>query len=472
MVEIPDNVRQGLGILRKYHFWILAAIVPALLLPLLSWGNSGLQMEIASRKREIEGKLGQVRGVTGVEPHPNRRWSEAIEENSSAVQEETRKEWQRLWESQASLRVWPQELGPEFLAAVAALGPGDTLERPALLNYQRRVLRFARSLPSRMGVPEQMSDTQSQSQPGPTDDTRSKLPQPSFTWSQADQQRLAKTLSWGRPPSTEQVLLAQQELWVYGLFCDIVREFNAKATGPHDVPIALVEQLAVGYPAAEEAPGGRGSGRIFVPTPPLSARGEQDSLGGPGGELPEPAFDGVGAEGGDAAVVVERFARPPHPRFTDSRDAAGGSPDEQWNWAYVDFAGQPLLGSELAAAPGIDMVRLMPFVLRVVMDQRELDRLLATLAESPVPIDVRQVRINPGSDGGQPANGGQRGEEYRESSRPSPPGQPAGQAGEPASPRRYDDIVELRGSVALATPPGSVTPSPADATDGPRPEAF
>jgi len=473
MIEIPDNVRQWLAILRKYHFWILAAVVPALLLPLLSMGNSGLQAEIAARKREIDGKLGQVRSVTGVSPHPNRRWSDTIEGQANEVDKETRREWQRLWESQASLRVWPPELGPEFLAAVAALGPRDRLDRQALLNYQRRVPRFARSLPARMGVPEQMDATRASG--GPGDESQPAGPRPPCIWSQADQQRLAKSFSWGRPPTTEQVLLAQQELWVYGVFCDIIRGLNAKATGLHDVPMVFVEQLAVGYPAAEEAPGGRGVGRIFVPPPPVAARGGQDSFGGPEGDFPDNAGNAGEGEGNESAVP-ERFVRPPHPRFTDSREAAG-LPEEQWNWAYVDFAGQPLLGSELAAAPGIDMVRLMPFVLNVVMDEREVDRLLATLAEWPVPIDVRQVRINPGSAGGQGSGGRQRGDETFARKRPDPGGRqrggrPDGQGDELASPRRYDVIVELRGSVALATPPGSAPASPAGATDGPRSEAF
>lgn len=468
MVEIPDNVRQWLGILRKYHFWILAAVVPMLLLPLLSWGNSGLQTEIAGRKREIEGKLTQVRGVTAVAPHPNRRWSETIETEVTTVGEETRKEWQRLWESQAALRMWPPELGPEFIAAVAALGPGDRLDRPALLNYQRRVLRFARSLPERMGVPERMETNPAAGRPG--DEGQPQGPRPAFTWSPEDQLRLAKSFSWGRPPTTEQVLLAQQELWVYGQFCDIIRDFNTKATGPHDVPIEFVEQLAVGYPAAEEAPGGRGSGRIVVPPPPLAAGGP-DGGAVPGMEMPETAPGGLGPEGGEAAET-DRFVRPPHPRFIEGREAAAAAPETQWDWAYVDFAGQPLLGSELAVAPGIDMVRLMPFVLRVVMDQREVDRLLATLAAWPVPIDVRQVRINPGSEGGTGSGVRQRGDEPFERSRPRPGGgqrggRPDGQADELASPRRYDVIVELRGSVALATPPAAA----AGATDGPQPEA-
>lgn len=461
MVEIPDNVRQVLATIRKYHFWILAALVPLILFPLLSLGNSDLQARIAAQQRTIEGKRGQVRNVTGVMPHPNRQWSETIEAQAKLVGDDTLREWQRLWDSQESLRVWPAELGPEFLAAVKALQPGERLDRPALLNYQRRVPRFARALAAQMGVPDEMGETQSAGgragggprAEGPRGEGQPAAPRPPYTWNPADQQRLWKTFSWGRPPSTEQVLLAQQELWVYGQFCDLIRQFNTGFTGPHDVAIASIELLAVGYPAAEDAPGGRGTNRIVVPPPPRSASGERGGLGEPGAELAEPPPDVALAEG-DPAGATEQFVRPAQARFSDSRDAGDSAPEDQWNWAYVDFAGQPLMASELAAAPGIDMVRLMPFMLRVVMDQRQLDRLLVTLSQWPLPIDVRQVRINPGSEAAQ--GGGRRGFDEGAARGPRPPaGGPAGQPGEASVPRRYDVVVELRGSVALATPPGS-----------------
>lgn len=473
MIEIPDNVRQTLAVLRKYHFWILALLLPAILVPLLTVANGGLEASITARKREIDGKLGQVRNVTGVVPHPNRQWSAAIEDRVKQVGDETLREWSRLWDSQEPLRVWPAELGPEFLAAVAALRPGGQLERPALLNYQRRVQRFARGLPARMGVPDEMSE-RPQAAAGPDLAQRSG-PRPPCTWNAADQQRLFASFSWTRPPSTDQVLLAQQELWVYGQFCDIIREFNEGATGYHDAAVALVDRLAVGYPAAEDAPGGRDSGRIFVPAPPRPTGPDRDRGSEPAGQFdftPSLPPDAAGMAG-EPAVGRQGFQRPAHGRFGDGREGADRPPQDQWNWAFVDFAGQPLFIEELATAPGVDMVRLMPFILRVVMDQRQLDRLLVKLAEWPIPVDVRQVRINPGSESGSGGGGRRRSDDPFGPGPYGSGGPSTGQPGEAASPRRYDVVVELRGTVALATPPGSSdSATPADAADAPQPEAF
>jgi hypothetical protein len=122
----------------------------------------------------------------------------------------------------------------------------------------------------------------------------------------------------------------------------------------------------------------------------------------------------------------------------DPAAAPVASPDDQLKeWIYVDFSGKPLTAAELATVPAAKMVHLMPFVLRVTMDQRKLDALLADLATSAVPIDVRQVRINPSQQAGGLGGG-------------------AGAMSAPTDNgglRPFDVTVELRGTVGLAPPP-------------------
>ena len=88
------------------------------------------------------------------------------------------------------------------------------------------------------------------------------------------------------------------------------------------------------------------------------------------------------------------------------------------------------------------MVHLMPFVLRVVIDQRQIDALLVSLATSPIPIDVAQVRINATGGTAVDLSMGQAAVE----SVVSGPG---------GSGRMYDVYLELRGTVGLATQPSA-----------------
>ena len=111
------------------------------------------------------------------------------------------------------------------------------------------------------------------------------------------------------------------------------------------------------------------------------------------------------------------------------------------------------------------MVNLVPFTLRVVIDQRKVDRLLQELATGDVPIDVRQVRINPSSQAtaaGGPLQG----------SGGFLPGssEPGGGASGAAEQRRrpFDVTLEVRGTVGLATPPNAALfgVQPGTAEDG------
>lgn len=419
-IAIPENLRPVLAAIAKYHFWILAALAPLLLVPLLFVGAGHLRSQIESQRRQIESKLGQARAVTAVQPHPNERWQAAINADTEAVRRETLEAWQRFWHSQQNMRTWPTELGEPFLAAIADLQPNGKLDRRLLISYQNMVPRLARTLPGRMGVEDEMvaapTEAAAATRDAKADATRGAI----LAWSPASQQRLYQSFVWTQVPYTTQVVLAQEELWVYGLFCDLIAQFikESGATGAHDSPLTVVEDLVVGYPAAAPAKQG-----IFVPkaagsaeaAPPLDP---STTAGATGQPLRNPRFLGGNAPSTDAAIPGDQ--------------PAGSVEDAYRDGIYVDFNGKQLSAAELAAAQDLRMVHLMPFVLRVTIDQRHLDRLLVTLAASPIPIDVREVRVSHGS---------------------------AATAKDAAAARPNDLVAELRGSVALATRPESTPAS-------------
>ncbi len=475
MVQIPDNIRPALAAVVKHHFWILLGLVPLVVLPMVFLARGKLAAEIDSARSQIESRISAVRSVAGIQPHPNDGWSGAIDKATMRVKKETLDEWDNLWKSQEPMRVWPESLGPDFLQRIATLKPGGKLPRPLLERYQNGVRAIVRTLPKRMGADEMMLEGaaggpgQPMSLPpglpqGPLDPGmvrgRPGVPEkpPALVqWNPADQARLYASFDWQKPPSTTQVLLAQEELWVYGVLVDAIARVNKTSAGAYNAAIPVVEQLAVGYPAAEDNPGAAAGGRIVLP----AATG----AGSPTGEFtapPDPSAMNAGA-GGPAM-------RPPHPRFSGGGPAAGAGPppgdlapggeapadpsaspdDLLRNWIYVDFAGKPLMAADLATSPDAQLVHLVPFVMRAIVDERKLDALLVDLASAPVPIDVRQVRINPGTGGaGGPGMGmqlpGRRGEFEG-------PGMPGGPTVAPGS-RPNDVTVELRGTVALATPP-------------------
>lgn len=455
MIQIPENVRPHLEAVLKHHFWMLLGLVPIVVVPMVFVARGRLAAEIASNRSQVENRLSTIKSVEGVRPHPNDAWSSEIDKATRRVKRETLTEWQRLWTAQQPLRAWPASLGADFVQRVSALKTGGKLPRAMLERYQNGVRAVVRGLPARMGAEEFMVDAAAQgtvpppgivkpgmNRPGPAAGEKSAA---LVRWNPADQQRLYASFNWEKAPSTLQVLLAQEELWMYGVLADAVARVNKPSSGAYNAAIPVVEQFLVGYPAAEENPGAAGGARIVMP------RTAGPSV--PGGDFsppPElPVMEG-GAPGGAGG-------RPPHPRFgggAGPMPGGGGegpppegavSPDETLrNWIYVDFAGKPLAAGEVAASPDAQFVHLVPFMIRAIIDERKLDALLVDLATAPVPIDVRQVRINAGPSG-------------RNVEPMSPTGDAEGVRGmqrvAQTGPRPHDVTVEVRGTLALATPP-------------------
>ena len=489
MPQLPENIRPYVAALAKYHFWILAAIVPLVLLPMLYQGTASLDTLITGQRSQIESRVSALKGVQGIPDHPNEGWSETVEAQTGKIREETFAEWEKFWNDQQFLHTWPAKLGDDFVKAIGTLKPGGALNRAFLNRYQNTVPELVRELPARMGADDFMLEGAGPTgvggegvgprggfggdfgpRPGPGGDFQPR-PNPAgmagvagsdalVSWAAEDQKRLFESFRWEKPPSTTQVVLAQEELWVYGLLCDVIKKANAGAGAAFNSPITAVQQLAVGYPATEDQPGGQGAGRIVMAAS-APGGGEQGMEG-----MPPPDMGmGVGGEGGAGAM-----GRPAHPRFGgasgpgatpgsefgsppeggDPAAAVAVSPDDALKeWIYVDFSGKPLTSAELGTLPAAKMVHLMPFVLRMTMDQRKLDGLLADLASAAVPIDVRQVRINPAQQTG--GGGGMGGGFGRgELSAPSPTGDSSGM-------RPHDIVVELRGTVGLAPQPDKNT---------------
>ena len=537
MAMIPDSVRPYWDFVAKYHFWLLAPLVPALILPTLFMANNKLSAEIASKRTEIDGKISALKQIEGKSPHPNDSWTTDIDKRTARVKRETLAEWQRFWDSQADLQTWPAELGADFLQRLSNLRPGRELQRQLLERYQSTVRDLVKQLPKRMGADVAMIDPDAQlaegagegqpgGQPGGMAMMMNRMMPPGggapgmplrrstalVEWNPADQQRLYESFHWDKPPKTKQMLLAQEELRVYGLLCDQIAVMNQGAGGTYNAAIPHVEQLAVGYPACEDEPAFSTVGRMQEPGAE-GAGGMGMGMGmGMGGSRSMMMPMGGGDSDSAGAAGAGGQIKPQHPRFipkegqsgmtrgmsmmppTGGGDSEGAgtaaakgpdTSDEAFlTWIYVDADGKPLKGEEVATSPSSLMTHLMPFTIRATIDQRKLDAFLLQLATSTVPIDIRQIRLNPpaaaaggpgmgmGSMMGPPGGGGLRppsggppgggmgGPPNRGMMMPRPgmqgggeDGPMAGMAGAGSMVRPHDIVLELRGTIALATPP-------------------
>ena len=89
MPQIPEQIRPVVAAIAKYHFWILAAIVPIVLVPMLMLGTGSLDTLIGGQRSQIESRVSALKSVQGIAEHPNEGWSEAVEAQTEKIREET-----------------------------------------------------------------------------------------------------------------------------------------------------------------------------------------------------------------------------------------------------------------------------------------------------------------------------------------------------------------------------------------------
>lgn len=480
MIELPESIQPVVKVLVKYHFWLLAVLMPLVLVPLAFTADATLISQIDKQRQEVESKLDSVERLARAEAagfeqlgHPQTGWAEQIDRVNEKLRKQVEEEWESFWQEQQTLRKWPDELRQDFKDRIKRLKPGDSLPPRFVERYQNTIRQVVRKLPAKLDAAEEMRagaggdaggfGRRFNRGPDPNqfgvDGTSEPAIQYTVNWNPADQAALYSGFDWQKPPSTTQILLAQEELWAYETLCDAIAAANAGATGSHNATISTIDQLAVGYRAAQTS---------------AANNGKVQRLGAAAGMGMDMGM-GMGMDSGmgmgmDSGMDGAAAGPLPNPRFSagnqpmgmgmgmgmdegfpgDGFDSSDQSGDETLrNWIYVDATGRPLAAEEIENSPDTKLAHLVPFVVRGRVDQRKLDLLLRTLATWAVPIDVSQVRLNPEAAGSGSGNFGMgrtgMGERMAGGSMMG--------VSAPDSVRRYDLTVELRGSIALANPP-------------------
>ena len=119
---------------------------------------------------------------------------------------------------------------------------------------------------------------------------------------------------WTERPTTLQVLYAQEEIWVIKAICQAIAKGNEGSTGPHDAAVTIIEELSIGFDAAEDFPNGTKEPGRITPVKGPAATGASSQLGYPGIGTSDSsaAFTGATSEG-DATGGSGALPRPERP---------------------------------------------------------------------------------------------------------------------------------------------------------------
>jgi hypothetical protein len=460
-----DQVRAIAKVIWQQRFWVLSVL--GLIVAVVCWkmSASALDTQFASRKGTIDTKFSDMSTLEQKPVHPN---TNVNEENQKQVEEQekiVKAVWEELYNKQKeSVLKWPKELGEDFLSYIETLKFKDPIDNRMRSIYQNYIDdRFdgllaivkARKIEGPDGGAgyggrggggyEGGGGYPAAGAAGAAGADQDYI----VEW--ADQDKLRAKLAFAtNMPTALQIWVTQEDLWVYETLLKVIANTNTArgATRPDNAAIRTIISLEVGAGASLPS-----TSHVYMPM----AAGAEAAAGGYGGEM-DGGRGGYGAEGGGGGYGGEMGGEyGGRGGYGAEGGMEGGDPAAMDATLlanrYLDDTGAPL--ADGAFGPEF---RQLPIRMELQIDQRWLPRLLLDCANAPLPIEVKQVRINAhqamaGFEGQGGGYGGGMGS------------MPAGITMDTSDPNF--SIVEVRGVVFIYNEPTTeVTPTDPAAVDG------
>lgn len=430
-----------MAFLKKHYFWVFCGVLTVVALGAWAWTTMDMSARYVADKTKIEQGYSLVNGVNGIQDHPNKITEDAMNERIKALKLSVARAWQEQYLEQEKVFVWPATFPNKMRRDLAKLRPiekefsefptppGKELLPEWLAYYSNYMADELPKLADTIGAkwkvnPDMLAGTGSggmegygggyssgassgyspysgatsegSGSPGAVEEER-----PVVDWNVGNQTEIYNLrFNWAaRPnsaPTTMEMLYAQEDFWTLQSLMDIIRRTNGDADAYYEALVKEIQFIRIGAAAvrsdamitpmasASAAAGTMTSGMPIEGSSsgdPYAMPGPEGSMGADG--MPMPGSE-MGPGSGGVAVAI---------------DPAAGR--------YVDNAYKPLTAEELRASltttdptkAYLAVAKRMPVRMRVRMDQRYLSRLLIECANAPLTLEVRQVRINPGTSG-------------------------------------------------------------------------
>jgi hypothetical protein len=357
-----DQLRNVLQILKKHHFWLLC--LGCIIVGLVAWSMASgkLSKEYASRKGEITNKFSALDRHRQIQNFPNSDWKEAADKLTEEQKKRVRDAWKLVYDEQAQFLKWPEQFDQDFQNRIRSLKQGDDIPQ---LEREIYMTKVREEFPKLLAIVDaEKHDQASRVGPPQEGEAAPVIVQEKVVWEAASQQAIEKSLQFDRTPTPLQVWLTQEDLWVYQVLLTIIKKVNGEKFVP---PVKEIIDLKIAQQAAEKFEDGLAAGLIAKPK--------------------------------NAAASAEPAAPPEYAQPAMPGEGGGPPPDEG---RYLDKDGKPMPSGGAAADP----FKRMPVFMKLKIDQREIPRLQVECANSPLPVEIRQMRINP-EKGGKNATQGE-----------------------------------------------------------------
>ena len=445
---MAKKIELDLETVKKYAFWVVIPI-GVLFAVFAGWHAVGsIAQDLETQKNSLQSQRSAVERLRNEAPrHPNQATIDAINTKRNELVENVYKAWTTMVETQRQQNRWTG-LSAASTRDIESKNFLDNLDGPTLENYLnfaqaeinrmldknfarpnepelylRRVQQYRRLPNGTLEPLERLSLAESRGSSGlrgsgggvrgdmPTSPSRG-APDGSATITQGTVVWHSPSLditmqNWQQRPHSFEVWLTQEDIWVYQTLLWVIAESNrnvrnqtrilgqggptgsgpgsgiAGVPGAAAQPLSLREsvvkeilEISIGRNAAEELHR-QSSRKISMGTGGFGS--EFDSFGG--GSFGGSSFGGGSFGSSDSFSSSDGFSGAPTAEAL--RNAALA-------FRYVDVAGQPESMPDLTAP-----IRRMPIFMRLVVDQMHISDVLVNCANSPMPIDVLWITINP-----------------------------------------------------------------------------
>lgn len=415
-----DQLKEQLIKIKPFAFWIACGVI--LVGSLATWymATGALNAQHAEQLQKIKTAFTSLQGIQPkLANHPNLATQEQMGKLTQAYGEEIAKGWELQYKKQEEVLVWPASFDQDFQDAVKDLRPIEKVPVKADIkltipdSLRRRYRDFIEDelpkLATTIGGRWYANRDETALQPtqpalGPNGQPIVEVDRSMVLWSPENQKEILLGhfgfTAREDDPTTLDVLYAQEDLWVIQNIMGIIKRTNDTAEGRHDAAVKQIEYLRLGKTALGTA------GQVMVVGPASTTPGG----GMPGyGEGMPMAPQPTAPQAGQPTTGTPMAGSPPvNPTTSTSFNVA-----DPGNWRYVDKNNVPLAGYQLREAiappaPGamtmtqtnpaetalLTVAKRMPIRIRLEIDQRKLNKLLTEFGNAPLPVEVRQLRIN------------------------------------------------------------------------------
>ena len=301
-----DKVKIALAVLKKHHFWVLNGLIVVICAVVWYLATGSLADQFDSRKSTLQSAFSKVSTIASEQNPPNESVIAAIKAKTDVQRTKVLVLWEKLYDEQTKRNQLPDALSDYFKHAFLSLEPEEDLLRPEREEYREfiegqfpkleaelDVLRPKEDpdapsapgnrnrppnrrppsagnrgpnlgMPNALGLPEGLGGAAARSRPSTpaanTQTTRNEAEMIGIVaWNKDDRNGVWQRFSWERTPNTQQVLNAQEDLWVYEALVRIIRHTNEGATAHYNATVKEIHALEIGAEAVASWQRGAGS---------------------------------------------------------------------------------------------------------------------------------------------------------------------------------------------------------------------